>query len=259
MVPAPSLPSFQEGGGGGRREALTNVLVSLRKDAEQSSSLGAVVEQAAALLQKERLTLVVDAAALGEAGVEPAAALTLPAQSSADEAAPWEALGLAATPTPTGFLLTTKRRLQEWRETAGVDAPPAVTAAVADAALGAGFVRPLPGRARLAGFPRGRHKLYPDPRSAFGQWAEWGPPAGGDSGPSLVVVRRPLFDAAGYTLAAALALLFFWAARRKRGGVWLLLVWLAAAGLGLLWLPAALQGLAWPALLVGCGSRSSGE
>ena len=135
MVPAPSLPWFQDGDRGAvGREALTNVLVSLRKDAEQSSSLGAVVEQAAALLQKERLTLVVDAAALGEAGVEPAAALTLPAQSSADEAAPWEALGLAATPTPTGFLLTTKRRLQEWRETAGVDAPPAVTAAVADAA-----------------------------------------------------------------------------------------------------------------------------
>ena len=33
----------------------------------------------------------------------------------------------------------------------------------------------------------------------------------------------------------------------------LLLVWLAAAGLGLLWLPAALQGLAWPGLLAGCG------
>ncbi len=255
MVPAPSLPSFQEGGGDARREALTNVLVSLRKEAEQSSSLGAVVEQAAALLQKERLTLVVDAAALGEAGVEPAAVVTLPAQSSADEAAPWETLGLAAAPTRAGFLLTTKRRLREWRETAGVDAPPAVTAAVADAAR---WGRDSSGRFRAAPVwrdsPEEDISSIPDPRSAFGQWAEWEPPSGGDSGPSLVVVRRPLFDAAGYTLAAALALLFCWTARRRKWGrMWLLLVWLAVSGLGVLWLPAALQGLAWPGLLAGCG------
>ena len=92
-----------------------------------------MVEQAAALLQKERLTLVVDAAALGEAGVEPAAALTLPAQSSADEAAPGGARA-GRDADPHGVPSDDEAATAGVGETAGVDAPPAVTAAVADAA-----------------------------------------------------------------------------------------------------------------------------
>ena len=254
-VPSPSLAWLERRGGAGAQDALADALLGLRGNAEQTVSLGAVVERTAAALQKARQSLTVDAAALAEAGVDPATVLTLPPESSADEAAPWESLGLAAAPTPSGFLLTAARQLREWRETAGAAQPPeAVGAAVAEAVR---WGRDASGRFEAAPVwldaPSNDKNSLPYPQNALAQWTEWEPLAGGADA-ALVVVRREFFDAVGFTLAAFAALLFVWLALRGKGvRLWLLLPWLAVSGLGLLWLPSALQGLAWPALLAGCG------
>ena len=73
LAPTPSVAWLQRQAGRGRGKALSDTLLALRGDAEQASSLGAVVEQAAATLSRSGESLVVDGAALAEAGVRPAA------------------------------------------------------------------------------------------------------------------------------------------------------------------------------------------
>ena len=255
LAPSPSAAWLRRQAGARPRESLSDALLGLRGDSEQASSLGAVVDRAAAALRKSGETLVVDGAALGEAGVRPAAPVAIPPQSSADESAPWESLSLAAAAAPDAYLLTTKRQLQEWREATGADAPPGpVAAAVAEAAR---WGRDASGRfvtapAWLESGAEQKNALAA-PQGAPDGWTEWEPLPGAGSDSEAAVVRRAAMDAAGYVLATLLALLFLWVVRKGRAArTWFLLVWLAAAGLGLLWLPAALEGLAWPAFLAGC-------
>ena len=154
-----------------------------------------------------------------------------------------------------GCLLTTQRQLAAWGEAVGeAAAPKAVETAAGEAAR---WGRDASGRFQAAavwtGASAGEKSPLPSPEMDLSQWTEWEPAPGGGDAAAVVIVRRPLFEAAGWALAVPLGLGFLGMGRRWKGArLWLLLVWLAAAGLGLLWLPAALQGLAWPALLLGC-------
>src|SRR5262249_35004939 len=73
-----------------RPEALPDVLLGLRAKTEQTRPIGPVLaDAAAALRQKRRQFLVVDAAALAEAGVGPARGAARAGPSAAGDAPPW--------------------------------------------------------------------------------------------------------------------------------------------------------------------------
>jgi hypothetical protein len=201
-----------------------------------------------------REPLVLDVAALDDAGLTPAAVPTWPADAGKDTPF-WEALGLVYVPCRAAPLLTTRRRQDGWKA-AGGDAgavPPAIEAAVAEAAANG---HDSSGRFLWAvAWARRRAAAAAD--SALGDplapgWAEWEPVAGAEGGAALTTVRRAPVRAAGVALAAALLTAFWWLRRRAaRLRLAVLLVWLAAAGAVLLWLPDSLHDLAWGSLLAG--------
>jgi hypothetical protein len=254
----PSIPGWPPGwtwDEARRPEVLPDALRSLWAKAGQKRPLGLLLNDAAAALrQQNRQFLVVDAAALAGAGVAPGSEATLPPQSAEDETPPWEPLGLAAAPARGGYVLTTRRQRDAWAQATGAaDVPDAVQTAAADAARwgndASGRFRAAPLWGNAAAEAR---SPLPSPAGALAGFTEWAPAPGGDMD-AVVLVHRPLFDAAGWALAAVLGLVCAGAAWRwRRARLVLLLLWLGASGLGLLWLPPALQGLAWPALLVGC-------
>jgi hypothetical protein len=252
FVPWPWPMSWDESR---RPEALPDVLLALRGKEAKTRPLGVVLSDAAAALrQKYAAFLVVDAAALHDAGADPVRGMTLQA-ASADDREPWDELGLAALELRGGWLVTTQRQRGAWNESASATAVPApVEAAAAEAAR---WGRDSSGRfqaaAAWAAAPIEEKSPLPSPEMDLSAWTEWEPAAGIGDAPVIVVVRRPVFQAVGWLLIVPLGLAFLGAGRRWKGArLGLLLFWLASAGLGLLWLPAALQGLAWPALLVGC-------
>ena len=152
-VPTLSPPWSQGKGVERRFVALPDVLLSLAGRPNNRPLVG-LVGRTAVALQKERQTLVVDAAALGAAGVDPTAALTIPPQASADEAPPWEAMGLASAPTPAGPLLTTKCQWANGARRRAGAPPEAVAAAVAEAATrGRDSSGRFPGLGRMGGIP----------------------------------------------------------------------------------------------------------
>ncbi|HVS37049.1 MAG TPA: hypothetical protein VMS17_15925, partial [Gemmataceae bacterium] len=101
-----------------RPEALPDVLAGLRGKEAKSRTLGAVLGDAAAGLRKRGEFLVVDAAALRDAGVDPAATVTLKPENGEDALPPWSDLGLAAVGLHGGCLLTTRRQGAAWGEAA---------------------------------------------------------------------------------------------------------------------------------------------
>ena len=122
--------------------------------------------------------LVVDAAALRDAGVDPSTAVTLKPESAEDEAAPWDELGAAAVCLRGGCLLTTRRQRAAWGEAAG--RPAAVESAAARRRAGAA-TPPAGSRPRSRGRspPRRAKSPLPSPEMDLPQWTEWEPAPGG--------------------------------------------------------------------------------
>jgi hypothetical protein len=223
----------------------------------RASSLGEALERVACDAAVEHEPLVIDTAALEEAGLTSGTVLAWPVDAGKDAAPFWEALGLVHVPCRPAPLLTTRRRLDDWKA-AGGDAetvPPSIEAAVAVAAVNGhdtsgrflwavSWARRRAPTARFVG------------SSLFGPvtpgWTEWEPVAGSEVDAELTTVRRAPVRAAGIALAVGLVAAF-WGLRRRAGRLRLalLLLWLGAAGTVILWLPVSLHGLAWGSLLVG--------
>ncbi len=253
-VPEPSswLGGREDAGG---RESLSDALLGLRGKAAQTRPLGPILVDTAAALRKMRQSLVVDGAALNEAATGPQTAVRIKAQTAEDAAPPWDELGLEALSTRSGWLLTTRRQWEGWRESGGNPIPSEeVENAVVDAAR---WGRDGSGRFQAAAFwsdaTQKEKSSLPSLQGSLFQWTEWEPLAGTDDADVLVLVRTPFFEAVGWALTALLGLSFLavgWGWKQMR--LSLLLLWLAVSGLGIFWLPAGSRGMAWPALLAGC-------
>ncbi len=257
---APEAPPFAwpwpTGWDGARRpDVLPEALLSLRDKEKQTKAIDAVLVDAAADLRRHGEFLIVDASALADADVGPSRAVTLPPESAEDEAPPWDGLGVAAVCVRGGCLLTTARQRAAWGEATGAGgAPEAVESAAGEAAR---WGRDSSGRFQAAAVwsdaASEETSPLPSPEMDLASWTEWEPAPGSGDSDAVVVVRRPLFDAAGWVVALLLGPAFVAAGRRRKAArLWLLLFWLGAAATALLWLPGALRGLAWPALLRGC-------
>ncbi len=251
-----------------QRQQLAEAEQAVRRQHPRGAAwrLGEALERLAAGPQRPREALVVDAAALREAGLRPDTPFT-PGEARADERpgsllAP---LGLAYLPCRAAPLLTTASQEASWRAAAGEAA--AVSGSVEEAvAEAAAHGRDATGRFQTVAYWLGGHApgaedaegptlarpdaaLRPD---GFGAgWTEWEALPGGGAEDTLVVVRRTGVRALGLILAALFVLLV-WRGRHALGGRWgfrLLMVWLAATFLALFWLPPVLRAAAWwPAL-----------
>jgi hypothetical protein len=256
-VPSPASWSWFHQGReeAGRRESLSDALLGLRGKTEQTRSLGAALVDTAVGLRKMRQSLILDAAALKLASVGPEAVIDLKPQAADDAAPPWKDLGLEAAATRSGWLLTTRRQLEAWRESAGGSV---LSEDVESAALDAARQgRDASGRFQAAPYwvdsAQKENSPFPAPQESLFQWTEWEPLAGAGSAEVLVLTHRTHFEAVGWALGGFLGLSFLalpW--RWKRARLGLLLLWLAVSDLGVYWLPSGLQEMARPALLIGC-------
>jgi hypothetical protein len=208
-----------------------------------------VAEMAAGFLNGR---LVIDSAALREAGVGAESLLAIdPPDGNSDQSPPWEALGLSAVKAGPASLLTSTARARLWGT--GGD-PPALVIAAADEALSNGhdasghyrtasdWIRHAAAEAR-----EGATESIPDPGPSLAPWTEWEPAAGVADDATIVVVRRNRVLACAVLLAAVL-LPCLWVFRRRD---LVLVTWLGLAGIAALWLPSALRPLAWLPLLAG--------
>jgi hypothetical protein len=230
-----------------------------RPPAGRDFTLGEALERVACDAPGERDPLVIDVLALEEAGLTPGTPLAAAAEPGKESAPFWEGLGLVHVACRPAPLLTTRRRRDTWQQAAGragEAVPPSVEAAVAEAAAAGHdtsgrFAWALAWARRTAAAPRRASGTSPFDAAAPG-WTEWEPLAGVADDGALTTVRRDPVRAAGAGLAVALVAVA-WGLRRQpaRRRLALLLLWLAAAGMGLLWLPTALHGLVWWPLVVG--------
>jgi hypothetical protein len=239
-----------------RRDALTAALTALHSRGEITTTLGEIIAQTCGFL-RGRGELVVDVAALAEAGVDRDARLTVRPLRPADNPEPWADLQLELVATRPALLLTTRRQAAQWRETAGAAPTEALESAMATAARGG---RDAAGRFRSAsawledGAASAGEGAPPAPGLAPLTWTEWEAPAGAADPTSLRVVQPGLAWWAGILAVVVVGLPLAIAAYRFRAlRLGLMLGWLAAAGVVVYWLPTPLEGLARPALLVGCG------
>ncbi len=236
--------------------------------AGQVLPLHQVVSQLVHEYLKDRFPLVIDARALREAGLATDSPVPFrPSESADDRAAPWEDRGLAAVAAGSVALLTTKQQRDAWYGSGKSFGPPADTGPLPEA-----IRRAVAEAAEHGQDPSGRFRaaltwLRPEaaaprapgagavsaaqPSLELAEWGEWEPVAGTDDG-TLIVVHRSRAGAAAGVLTAGLAFLG-WRLRRRswRLRLTLLVLLLAAAGLGFLWLPSSLQDLAWWPLVVG--------
>jgi hypothetical protein len=257
--------------------ALHNAARGLRLGGGPSLPLCEVVDRIAFRFLRDQAALVLDTAALREAGLTAETPVPLTGDGRRP---PWEDLGLATVPCREVVLLTTHRQLTAWRGSgdarlqallpsppggseAGVPLPEAVvqrsTAAAAQGQDSSGrfisslcWLRPGAEAARGAGSSSGWPRLVSTPDSDPPNWTEWEPIAGADDS-SLVVLNRGPVSAVGLVLTALLALLG-WRLRRLpwRLRLTLLLAGLGLAGFGLMTLPGVLHDLAWWPLAGGC-------
>jgi hypothetical protein len=203
--------------------------------------------------------LVVDDAALREAGLDTESLLTVePPAGAIDHSPPWQALGLSAVAAGPAPLLTTAARSRQWGEANGP--PRSVRAAVAEAAVNghdpSGCYRAAPDWIRHSAEVRrgGDGEDLPGLGPASGPWSEWEPAAGVADDSTLAVVRHDAVVAGGVLLAAALVP-GLWLCRRRD----LLLVgWLGVAVPAALWLPSAVRPLVWLPLLAGVAAALGG-
>jgi hypothetical protein len=237
-------------------EALEHAVQQLRgHHADQTISLGEMVSALAFDYLKDRYTILLDVAALRQAGIGLQTAVPIERLSANEASPPWTACGLIAVPARSAIVLTTRcGRGAALREP-----------------LDEEMEKTLAFAAKHGQDPSGRFRsalswLHPDsgpagvpPPLDFDaegtNWSEWEPIAGA-ADDSLLVVRRDAVTAAGLALVVALALVF-WMLRRSslRRLRTLLLSSSALLGVGAAWLPAALRDLAWwPLLAVGLGA-----
>jgi hypothetical protein len=190
--------------------------------------------------------LVVDDAALREAGISDETLLAIePADNRRDRAPPWESLGLEAVSAGPAVLLTTIARAGLW---AKVDVPPdsvrtAVARAIANGHDESGRYRAASDWIRRATDP-GREadpEALSDLGPALSPWTEWEPVAGVANDATLVGVRHSRVVASACVL---IAVFLIGLCLRQRRAAWLW-GWLTLTGLAALWLPSALRPLAW--------------
>jgi hypothetical protein len=217
----------------------------------------------------ERFPLVVDTAALREAGLSPASAIPC----SGGDQSPWEAAGLAVLPAGGPTLMTTLQQLRTWGwrlpgaphgQDQGRHMPAPVAEAVGRAVGRAvGFGQDPSGRFRNAlvwlwtgADARPDGETDPPLASGLGMsvWARWEPVAGTDDD-ALTIVHAGRVSCSAIVLTALLALAG-WCVRhwRWRMRLTLLLGGLVVAGAGLSWLPNPLRPLAWWPLAAGCAT-----
>jgi hypothetical protein len=242
-----------------------------RRIAEAGAALSALIGSRPTTLAEmlDRLTteamadqqVVVDGMALRQAGMTSLS----PAPKSVDQRLPpWEAFGLTYVPSPAGPVLTTNRELELWREAArradrgdasvlSSSLEKAVTDAVA-------YGQDDRGRFKLATeWLRGSDTPYREIRAdsleaVMGElhaeyWNEWEPLAGTDLESPMIAIRHDVLPGMAVVFACALALSFWRTPARFR--IFMLLTWLALAGLSYFWLSRPLQQLAWWPLLAG--------
>jgi hypothetical protein len=233
--PLPALPTWQTDGDGVRGQQLAMETAAQRALTAKPTTLGELIERLALALPADQGPLIVDAAALQEAGLDRAT----PIPSSAEPLKPWKAVGLVHVPCLGAPLLTTERQAaspdgaMQLAARAGHD-PAGRFRQALDWLRGDPDGEPLASPAGLVA-----EALEPD-------WGEWPEPVGAASG--FMVVRQTPVTAAGVLLACG-ALLLAWLTRQASSGrrlAWLA-AWLTMAALGVLWLPYALRPVAaWP-------------
>ncbi len=243
-----------------QRRQLTQAGARTAGEVGRKATFGEALEALTGDHPDEAAALVLDAAALEEAGLTP----TTPLPPADRDGVPfWQALGLVHVPCRAAPLLTTRRQSDDWRGGAG-DLPADVEEAVAEA-VGRGH--DVSGRFRRAsawarhgvGEAGGEDRRCLPSTLALGEveiagGTEWEPVVGRGDGDVLTVVRPDAVAVAGMLLAGLMPLAFLGLrGRPARARLAFLLIWLAAAGLGVLWLPQALEDLAWWPLLAGTG------
>ena len=164
--------------------------------------------------------LMIDVAALADAGLTPATVPAWPADAGKDAAPFWEALGLVYVPCRPAPLLTTRRRREGWQAAGGEAGavPPVIEAAVAEAAAnghdtsGRFLWAVTWARCRAALPVSAADSSLADPPAPG--WTEWEPVAGSEGDAARRRLRCAPVRAAGVALAAAL-LAAFWGLRRR--------------------------------------------
>lgn len=260
-------------------ESVTRLLTSTsRTSLDDDSDLrreqfarAATVEAAAAMTLGEALALmvfsgpreygplVIDAAALRQAGIDSSTPLTRTKRGRNDT--PWSSLGLVDIACPAGLLLTTRRQQSAWEAVGGTPgrAPLAVEQA-AEQAVRDGHDRT--GRFVIATDwvtgqdPTETEQVGSTPPLEIGVAATtWESTAttSADAGNRLTVVREAALLPVGVALALLPTLLFWrWRNRRAWRRAWLL-GWLGVSGVAALWVPPTLAPLAWWPLTTALG------
>jgi hypothetical protein len=226
-----------------QRKVLADAAVGMRREFTLGQALDGLLQSQL----KDQLRIVVDAAALAEAGLGPTSALPPPTAAREQASAPfWEGLGLVHVPCHAAALLTTRQQAERWGALAGGTSTPTrdVEEAVRQAVLqghdlSGRFVdarRWLAGGEGSAGFSREGTRLGDQGPG----WTEW-EFAPDEAETRLWLVRQELAPGLGLLLGVVLGIALF---RNWRNSVGPLLVCLAGSGLALVWLPSSLRPLA---------------
>ena len=238
-------------------EAASRAWQSLRTNAERR--LGTWLHAIVFDPGRGHQPLILDVAAMQQAGLTSDTPLTGDLVANADGTFPWEAAGLVHVPFRSGALLTTVPRWSAWRDAAGENAAysasleAAVTTAAAQGQDGSGQFRQVsawlmdprsPGDQAVA--VRGLSSRLADNFDA--SWAEYAPLADYAGEGTLLLIRQDVLP--GLVLAACgLILVAAWAVRHHPVRPRLAALWigLLLGTLALLWLPQPLRPLAlWP-------------
>jgi hypothetical protein len=235
--------------------AAAAALLRQRLEAGKECRLGDLLDRLTVEELQRQEAVVVDAAALAEAGLGPDTPLG-DAGAASPPAGRWERLGLEILPCRAALLLTTRRQLERWQAATPRSSRLAeqIPAAVAEAAanghdLGSRFQSLGDWLARESG-PEGRRvagELSPVlPIQLGNDWTEWEADPGETPQDTLVLVREDLLPGLGLTLGLA-TVLASWVLRGqpRRLRLGLLAAWLCVTGLAFWWLPGALRPLAW--------------
>ncbi|HMC66199.1 MAG TPA: hypothetical protein VKI65_14780 [Gemmataceae bacterium] len=264
-----------------QRQLLADSISKIQHDATTPGqpSIWHVLDRLAFECASKKISLLVDVAALREAGAGPSTP-TRPLAETAAGAVPSDLFwvdslplvlfadtALVAVPGRVGPLITTRRQLSAWQSAGGPESslPEAIDNALTEAGTSGhdasrrfyqviDWLEQNRDAPELGWAALSRHGGRPaddrltEPWSE--DWTEWEPLPGTTPVDSLLVVRADSVQIGGLVLAAIIGLLIVNAfAFAPRWSSPLVLFWLAASALALLWLPAHFRGAAqWPAL-----------
>jgi hypothetical protein len=231
------VPSAREEWLEPQSRALLDAETALHRKGLRDATLGESLQRLLFDHLKEQTALVLDRAALREAGLGPGSNSS-PGQVVASGRPFWEAFGLVYVPTPAAPLLTTRQRWQDWRQ--GNDLPVRLTDEVADA-VGHG-------QDALGSFCRADVWLRTEPAIQIEQnawpaaltdwfardWTEWAPRPASSDDADFIVIDRSMLQAFGLVAGAVLIVTLgglcrrLSAANRMRVTIMLLVAALAA-------------------------------